>query len=149
MAGFLMKTTTATVTTKGKTKGDGIMLPILLVDAIDDTRSGTGWPRSAIIWDLVTQGLFLIDPNHPELIVRQSPERLKLLASAVDLFYDHADTRPGVLRGYNVSSTPSCRALVLSVGLDLLNLGDNPSYSQRIRKLIRLGVDRLLRGEVE
>jgi hypothetical protein len=149
MAGFLMKTITAMVTTKGKTKGDGIMLPIRLVEAIESHRKGTGWPRSAIIWDLVTQGLFLIDPNHPELIVRQSPERLKILASAVDPFYDHADTRPGVLKGYNVSSTPSCRALVLSVDLVLLDLGDNPSYSQRIRKLIRLGVDRLLRGDIE
>jgi hypothetical protein len=141
-------TGTATVTTtfQGKPKGDGIMLPILLVEAIENHRKGTGLPRSAIVWDLVTQGFLSINPNQPELIVRQSPERLKALASTVDSFYDHADTRPGVLKGYNISSTPKCRALVLSVDLDL---GDNPSYAQRIRKLIRLGIDRLLKGDVE
>jgi hypothetical protein len=127
-------------------KGGGIMLPIRLVTEIEKHRKGSAWSRSAIIWDLVTQGVLEVVPDHPDLIVRQSPDRLKSLATTLDPFYDHTDTTPGVLKGYSVSTGPSDRALVFSIDLDL---GDNPSYALRIRYLIRLGIDRLLRGVVE
>jgi hypothetical protein len=123
-------------------KGGGIMLPILLVAAIEEHRKGSAWSRSAVIWDLVTQGVLEVAPDHPGLTVRQSPDRLKSLATTLDPFYDYADTTPGILKGYSVSTGPNDRALVFSIDLDL---GDNPSYALRIRKLIRLGIDRLLR----
>jgi hypothetical protein len=119
------------------------MLPVRMVEVIDRHRMGTSWSRSAIIWDLIYAGIKTIDPK--ALQERRHPiALLRAIALELDPILDPSDTSLGVLRGYGLSTIAVDRTLVRSIAID--GIGDNPSYSLRLRKLVRLGVDRLITG---